>query len=172
MCLYIFPNLLQGEMYLPKHNNLFHFYFDNFLQIAHNADAASCLHLQIDVSVYGQYFYPFLLHSQTTWGFVSAEFPIDFPATSCQSWNESERAKGDGGGNTFWLRVICANCTLLAQKTTFWCSLLSWWCLVRKMSMSFHKITCLFKRLPRFNLPLAYQCSLLNHTPNTEFMLL
>ena len=59
MCLYIFPNLLQGEMYLPTHNNLFHFYFDNFLQIAHNADAAnSCLHLQIDVSVYGQYFYP------------------------------------------------------------------------------------------------------------------
>ena len=50
---------------------------------------------------------------------MSAEFPIDFPATSCQSWNESERAKGDGGGNTFWLRVICANCTLLAQENYF-----------------------------------------------------
>ena len=99
---------------------------------------------------------------------MSAEFPIDFAATSCQSWNESERAKGDGGGNTFWLRVICANCTLLAQKTTFWCFLLSWWCLVRKMSMSFHKITCFFKRLPRFNLPLAYQCSL-PPQPHTKY---
>ena len=61
MCLYIFPNLLQGEMYLPKHNNLFHFYFDNFLQIAQNADAAdSCLTCKLMSQSMGNISNPFL----------------------------------------------------------------------------------------------------------------
>ena len=102
MCLYIFPNLLQGEMYLPTHNNLFHFYFDNFLQIAHNADAASCLHLQIDVSVYGQYF-------QT----LSSPQPNHMRIRVCRISNWLRRYKlsklkriGKGKGRWWWQYIL------------------------------------------------------------------